>query len=105
MGSAGSRGRPPPRPRDRAVPVLHRACSRITFDLSKYSGQVAGVAEVPVRLVKSEGVRWVEFQVVNRTGQRQQPPPRTASRSGERRVVAVPAMVCASPRPWTCCSG
>ena len=43
------------------------ALQRITIDLSQYSGQVAGVAEVPVRWA-TEGVRWVEFQVVNKQG-------------------------------------
>jgi hypothetical protein len=43
------------------------ALERITIDLSKYSGQVAGVAEVPVRWA-NEGMRWVEFQVVNKQG-------------------------------------
>ena len=43
------------------------ALQRATIDLSKYSGQVAGVAEVPVRW-PTEGVRWVELQVVNKQG-------------------------------------
>jgi hypothetical protein len=43
------------------------ALERITIDLRKYSGQVAGVAEVPVRWA-TEGMRWVEFQVVNKQG-------------------------------------
>lgn len=43
------------------------ALQRITIDLSKYSGQVAGVAEVPVRW-PTEGVRWIELQVVNKQG-------------------------------------
>lgn len=43
------------------------ALQRVTIDLSKYSGQVAGVAEVPVRW-PTEGVRWIELQVVNKQG-------------------------------------
>jgi hypothetical protein len=43
------------------------ALQSITFDLRKYSGQVAGVAEVPVRL-STEGLRWLELYVVNRKG-------------------------------------
>ena len=43
------------------------ALQSITFDLRQYSGQVAGVAEVPVRLV-TEGLRWLELYVVNRKG-------------------------------------
>jgi len=43
------------------------ALQRVTLDLSRYSGQVAGVAEVPVRW-PTEGVRWIELQVVNKQG-------------------------------------
>ena len=43
------------------------ALQSIAFDLRKYSGQVAGVAEIPVRL-SSEGLRWLELYVVNRKG-------------------------------------
>jgi hypothetical protein len=43
------------------------ALQRISIDLSKYSGQVAGVAEIPVRW-PTEGVRWIELQVVNKQG-------------------------------------
>lgn len=43
------------------------ALQSITFDLRRYSGQVAGVAEVPVRL-STEGLRWLELYVVNRKG-------------------------------------
>jgi len=43
------------------------ALQSITFDLRQYSGQVAGVAEVPVRL-STEGLRWLELYVVNRKG-------------------------------------
>ena len=43
------------------------ALQRDTIDLSRYSGQVAGVAEVPVRW-PTEGVRWIELQVVNKQG-------------------------------------
>lgn len=43
------------------------ALQSISFDLRKYSGQVAGVAEIPVRL-SSEGLRWLELYVVNRKG-------------------------------------
>ncbi len=43
------------------------ALQSIPIDLSKYSAQVAGVAEVPVRL-SSEGIRWLEFYVVTRQG-------------------------------------
>jgi hypothetical protein len=43
------------------------ALQSITLDLRKYSGQVAGVAEIPVRL-SSEGLRWLELYVVNRKG-------------------------------------
>jgi hypothetical protein len=43
------------------------ALQSIAIDLSKYSGQVAGVAEIPVRL-SSEGIRWLEFYVVSRQG-------------------------------------
>ncbi len=43
------------------------ALQSIPIDLSKYSGQVAGVAEVPVRL-SGEGIRWLEFYVVTRQG-------------------------------------
>src|SRR5512137_307464 len=43
------------------------ALNSITFDLRRYSGQVAGVAEVPVRL-STEGLRWLEIYVVNRKG-------------------------------------
>lgn len=38
-----------------------------TFDLRQYSGQVAGVAEVPVRIT-TEGLRWLELYVVNGKG-------------------------------------
>jgi hypothetical protein len=43
------------------------ALQRITIDLSRFSGQVAGVAEVPVRW-STEGVRWIELQVANKQG-------------------------------------
>jgi hypothetical protein len=43
------------------------ALQSVTIDLSKYSGQVAGVAEVPVRL-SGEGIRWLEFYVMTRQG-------------------------------------
>jgi hypothetical protein len=43
------------------------ALNTITVDLRRYSGQVAGVAEVPVRL-STEGLRWLELYVVNRKG-------------------------------------
>lgn len=43
------------------------ALQRITIDLREYSGQVAGVVEVPVRL-STEGLRWLELYVVNRKG-------------------------------------
>jgi len=43
------------------------ALQRTTIDLSKYSGQVAGVAEVPVRW-PTEGMRWIELQVANKQG-------------------------------------
>lgn len=43
------------------------ALQPFTFDLRQYSGQVAGFAEVPVRL-STEGLRWLEFYVVNRKG-------------------------------------
>lgn len=46
---------------------LFTALQPITVDLSRYSGQVAGIAEVPIRL-SMEGVRWVEFYVVNKQG-------------------------------------
>ena len=43
------------------------ALQRIIIDLSKYAGQVAGVAEVSVR-IPTEGVRWLELQVISRQG-------------------------------------
>jgi hypothetical protein len=43
------------------------ALNSITFDLRQYAGQVAGVAEVPIRL-STEGLRWLEIYVVNRKG-------------------------------------
>jgi hypothetical protein len=43
------------------------ATQAITLDLSKYFGQVAGVAEVPLRW-SNEGLRWLELYVVNRKG-------------------------------------
>ena len=43
------------------------ALQSIAFDLRQYAGQVAGVAEVPVRL-STEGLRWLELYVVNRKG-------------------------------------
>ena len=43
------------------------ALQPIAIDLAKYSGQVAGVAEVPVRL-STEGLRWLELYVVSRKG-------------------------------------
>jgi len=43
------------------------ALQPIVIDLTKYSGQVAGVVEVPLRL-STEGLRWLEFYVVNRKG-------------------------------------
>ncbi len=46
---------------------FYTALQPITIDLSKYSGQVAGVAEVSIRWPK-EGLRWVELHVVNKKG-------------------------------------
>jgi hypothetical protein len=43
------------------------ALQRINIDLRKYSGQVAGVAEVPLRW-PTEGLRWLELYVVNKKG-------------------------------------
>jgi len=43
------------------------ALQRITIDLGKYAGHVAGVAEVPVR-IPTEGIRWLELQVISRQG-------------------------------------
>lgn len=43
------------------------ALQPIALDLRRYSGQVAGVAEVPLRL-STEGLRWLELYVVNRKG-------------------------------------
>jgi hypothetical protein len=43
------------------------ATQAITLDLSRYAGQVAGVAEVPLRL-STEGLRWLELYVVNQKG-------------------------------------
>lgn len=46
---------------------LFTALQSINVDLSKYWGQVAGVAEVPLRW-PTEGVRWLEFYVVTKKG-------------------------------------
>jgi hypothetical protein len=46
---------------------LFTALQSITVDLGKYSGQVAGVAEVPLRW-PTEGIRWLEFYVVTKQG-------------------------------------
>jgi hypothetical protein len=43
------------------------ALQRIVIDLRKFEGQVAGVAELSIR-IPTEGVRWMELQVVNRQG-------------------------------------
>jgi hypothetical protein len=46
---------------------LFTALQPINLDLSKYSGQVAGVAEVPLRW-STEGLRYLEVYVVTRQG-------------------------------------
>jgi hypothetical protein len=46
---------------------LFTALQPITIDLKKYTGQVAGIAEVSVRLF-GEGMRWLEFYVVSKNG-------------------------------------
>ena len=46
---------------------LYTALQTISVDLNRYSGLVAGIAEVPMRW-NSEGVRWIEFYVVTLKG-------------------------------------
>jgi hypothetical protein len=46
---------------------LFTALQPITIDLTRYSGQVAGVAEIPIRW-PTEGLRWLELYVVSKQG-------------------------------------
>ena len=46
---------------------LFTALQSISIDLRKYSGQVAGIAEIPLRW-PTEGVRWLELYVVTKKG-------------------------------------
>ena len=43
------------------------ALQPMAIDLKSYSGQVAGIAEVPIRW-PTEGLRWIELYVVNKQG-------------------------------------
>ena len=43
------------------------ALQPMVIDLKPYTGQVAGVAEVPIRW-PTEGLRWLELYVVNKQG-------------------------------------
>lgn len=46
---------------------LFASLQSVPIDLKRYSGQVAGRVEMPIRWA-SEGIRFIELQVVNRKG-------------------------------------
>jgi hypothetical protein len=46
---------------------LFTALQSISIDLRTYSGQVAGIAEIPLRW-PAGGVRWLELYVVTKKG-------------------------------------